>query len=330
MKNKRVSLADIAASLNMSKSTVSFVLNGKAKQFNISLQTQELVQAKAKELNYIPNYFAKSLREGKTKTIGLVLADISNAFYAELSKYTQELLYAKGYTLFIVSTNDEPEIEQQLVRDLAQRSVDAIIVAPCCNEAAVERMIQENNVPLIFVDRFGTATNDFIGIDNEMEAGKLLNRFSVQPRKVGILQPEKSDVRTIQLRTAGLVDACQKRQVSYEIVRLSEKQSIATNQMSELIQNGVDSIVPLNNKVALSTLAHIKRLNIPIPGHVRMISFDDTEAFTYFSPAITALQQPIQGLAKETVQRVLARLQDTNLEAREILLKCAFVARGSH
>ncbi|MFN6084683.1 MAG: LacI family DNA-binding transcriptional regulator, partial [Fluviicola sp.] len=78
MKGKRVSLADIADSLNVSKSTVSFVLNGKGKQFNISERTQQLILDKAKELNYVPNFFAKGLREGKTSTIGLVLSDISN------------------------------------------------------------------------------------------------------------------------------------------------------------------------------------------------------------------------------------------------------------
>ena len=131
MKAKRTSLADIAESLNISKSTVSFVLNGKGKQFNISQKTQKLILEKAKELNYVPNFFAKGLREGKTQTIGLVLADISNPFYSELSKAIQESLYEKGYSLFIVSTNDDPGMEIKLMRDLILRSVDALIIAPC-------------------------------------------------------------------------------------------------------------------------------------------------------------------------------------------------------
>ena len=118
MKGKRVSLADIADSLNVSKSTVSFVLNGKGKQFNISERTQQLILDKAKELNYVPNFFAKGLREGKTSTIGLVLSDISNPFYSEMTKAIQEKLYDLGYSLFIVSTNDDPTMELKLMRDL--------------------------------------------------------------------------------------------------------------------------------------------------------------------------------------------------------------------
>ena len=89
MKEKRTSLADIAASLGVSKATVSFVLNDKGDAFNISKEKQRLIREKAKELLYVPNYFAKSLRQGNTKTIGLVLADISNPFYAELCKTIQ-------------------------------------------------------------------------------------------------------------------------------------------------------------------------------------------------------------------------------------------------
>ena len=93
MKKKRTSLNDIAQALGVSKATVSFVLNDKGDQFNISKNKQELIKAKAIELSYVPNFFAKSLRQGETKTIGLVLPDISNPFYAEICKIIQENLW---------------------------------------------------------------------------------------------------------------------------------------------------------------------------------------------------------------------------------------------
>ena len=106
MKTKRTSLEDIAKSIGVSKATVSFVLNGKGDEFNISKEKQKLIHDKAKELLYVPNFFAKSLRQGSTKTIGLVLTDISNPFYAELCKTIQEKLHDKAYNTFIVKTND--------------------------------------------------------------------------------------------------------------------------------------------------------------------------------------------------------------------------------
>ena len=76
------------------------------------------------------NFFAKSLRQGETKTIGLVLPDISNPFYAEICKIIQEKLYAQGYNTFIVNTNDENEVEKVLMNELIQRSIDGMIIAP--------------------------------------------------------------------------------------------------------------------------------------------------------------------------------------------------------
>ena len=81
----------------------------------------------------MPNFFAKSLRQGETKTIGLVLPDISNAFYAEISKTVQEKLYDSGYNTFIVNTNDDLELEKVLMRELIQRSIDGMIIAPSNN-----------------------------------------------------------------------------------------------------------------------------------------------------------------------------------------------------
>jgi len=330
MKSKRVSLADIAESLNISKSTVSFVLNGKGKQFNISPTTQQLILDKAKELNYVPNFFAKGLREGKTQTIGLVLADISNPFYSELSKVIQESLYLQGYSLFIVSTNDDNGMEIKLMRDLILRSVDAMIIAPCNGIPELKPVLDETPIPVVFVDRIGDEFADFVGIDNAKEAGKLISLFSLKPKKVGIIHPVASDVMTIRLRIEGATEACRQQKIPYELLCLSEDPGKANAQISELIGKGVDSLVPLNNKVALSTLAALKRLDISLPEQMRMISFDDSEAFSYFAPPITALRQPIKQIGVETVARLMDRLKESTEQRKHLMMECHFVARGSH
>ncbi len=330
MKSKRISLADIAESLSISKSTVSFVLNGKGKQFNISPKTQQLILDKAKELNYVPNFFAKGLREGKTQTIGLVLADISNPFYSELSKAIQETLYAKGYSLFIVSTNDDAGMEIKLMRDLILRSVDALIIAPCNGIPELKPVLDETPIPVVFVDRIGDEFADFVGIDNARESGKLIELFSVKPKKVGIIHPIASEVMTIRLRIEGAIEACNERGIPYELLCISEDPDKANAQISEFMQKGVDSLVPLNNKVALSTLAALKRLNIAIPGQVRMISFDDSEAFSYFAPPITALRQPIKQIGVETVARLLDRLKESTEQRKHLMMECLFIERASH
>lgn len=330
MKTKRTSLADIAESLNLSKSTVSFVLNGKGKQFNISENTQRLILEKAKELNYVPNYFAKGLREGKTQTIGLVLSDISNPFYSELSKVIQEELYEKGYSLFIVSTNDDVTMELKLIRDLILRSVDALIISPCSSIPELKKILEETTIPVVWVDRIGDEFADFIGINNYHEAAMLLKRFSKTPQKVGILQPEKSGVMTIQLRVDGAKSSCEKLGISYILEGLSNSEAQNIEKIKLMIANGVDSFVALNNKVALHTFTALNKLNVKIPQDVRIISFDDSESFTYFNPPITALSQPVNGIGKETVSRVMDRLKESVESRKHLMMECSFIERGSH
>lgn len=330
MKTKRTSLADIAESLNISKSTVSFVLNGKGKQFNISENTQKLILAKAKELNYVPNFFAKGLREGKTQTIGLVLADISNPFYSELSKAIQEALYEKGYSLFIVSTNDDPGMEIKLMRDLILRSVDALIIAPCNGIPELKPVLDETPIPVVWVDRIGDEFADFVGVDNYLESTNLIKRFRTKPKKVGILHPVRSDVMTIQLRIDGTRSACEKQGVPYVLSALSDNEQASINQIESLLKDGVDSLVALNNKVALYALIALNRLKVSLPEQVRLICFDDSEAFSYFTPPITALKQPIDKIGRETVERLMERLKESTENRKHLMMECEFMERGSH
>lgn len=330
MKSKRTSLADIAESLNVSKSTVSFVLNGKGKQFNISETTQRLILEKAKELNYVPNYFAKGLREGKTQTIGLVLADISNPFYSELSKAIQESLYEKGYSLFIVSTNDDVTMELKLIRDLILRSVDALIIAPCNGIPALKPVLDETPIPVVWVDRIGDEFADFVGVDNYMESSMLIKRFSKKPAKVGVLHPKRSDVMTIQLRIDGSKSACEKQGIPFELASLTENVDESVARMKEMIDGGVDSFVALNNKVALHAINALNILKVDLPNKVRIISFDDSEAFSYFAPPVTALSQPVGEIGKETVERLMDRLKESTENRKHLMMECSFIERKSH
>lgn len=330
MKTKRTSLADIAESLSISKSTVSFVLNGKGKQFNISANTQKLILEKAKELNYVPNFFAKGLREGKTQTIGLVLADISNPFYSELSKAIQESLYDKGYSLFIVSTNDDPGMEIKLMRDLILRSVDALIIAPCNGIPELKPVLDETPIPVVWVDRIGDEFADFVGIDNSLEAAKIVANFRIKPKKIAILQPKRIEVMTIRLRTEGMIAVCEKEGIPYEVVLINEDTKDTQAKVANLLKKGVDSFVPLNNKVALQTVGALNELNCAVPKDARIISFDDSDAFAHFAPPITAIRQPIKEIGYETTARIMDRLKESTENRKHLMMECTFIARGSH
>ncbi|MGB0914622.1 MAG: LacI family DNA-binding transcriptional regulator [Crocinitomicaceae bacterium] len=330
MKTKRTSLSDIAKALNVSKATVSFVLNDKGDQFNISKEKQRLIKEKAKELSYVPNFFAKSLRQGETKTIGLVLPDISNAFYAEICKTIQEKLYAEGYNTFIVNTNDDNELEKVLMRELIQRCIDGMIIAPSNEMKDLIPILLETHIPVVFADRPGDNLADFVGVDNELEASNLIGSFRVTPKKLVAIVPQPSDVSTIQQRLDGIKKACENKGIPFESILLPSDQNEMNDVIKAQIDSGADSFIALNNKCTLRALSGLRNVKVSIPEDVRLISFDDSDAFEYMNPPISALRQPVRDIGLQSVTRIYERLKESKEPGKHFHLPCEFMARGSH
>jgi len=330
MKQKRISLNDIAKALNVSKATVSFVLNDKGDQFNISKEKQRLIKEKAKELLYVPNFFAKSLRHGETKTIGLVLPDISNPFYAEMSKTIQEQLYNSGYNTFIVNTNDDKDLEKVLMTELIQRSIDGMIIAPSNHIDDLVPILIATHIPVVFADRPGDENADFVGIDNKAEAEKIISFFSIKPKKVVTLVPIPSNVSTIQTRVKGIKSACKAAKIAFNSIDLPIEQEKIDQLIKKELDNGADSFITLNNKCTLPVLASLKKFNIEVPKNIRLISFDDNDSFEYMNPRISALKLPINDIGLKSVERLYERLKESKTPGEHFLLECVFQARESH
>lgn len=328
MQQKKVSLSDIASILGISKSTVSFVLNDKGDIYNISKETQKMILDKAKELNFVPNFFAKNLRQGKTKTIGLVVADISNPFYGELCKIIQEELYKHDYKLFIVNTNDNKEIELQLFRDLLSRSIDALIISPCNPIDNLKPTLESTHIPVVFVDRFGDNFADFVGVNNYKEAFQLIERFSEKPKSLGVFYHEVEEISTIRHRIKGVMDSCAKNDIKCELVNLNDHVGKLQTKLKNM--KGMDAAIALNNRVALPVISGLNAIKLNIPKDVRFITFDDAEVFEYMSPQISALKQPIKDIGKETVNQMLRRLSEEHVPGKCVEFSCEFMARESH
>ncbi|WP_162062793.1 substrate-binding domain-containing protein [Vibrio taketomensis] len=152
MGHKKLKLADIAALAGVSKSTVSFVLNGHAAKHRITEDTVEKVKRIAAQYNYTPSVYARALKVKKTFTIGLVIPDLANMGFANTAKALESLLRDAGYQLLIASSNDEPEQEQRVVEQLVKRQVDLLLVASSMPSEEFYHGIK-TGTPVIFFDR---------------------------------------------------------------------------------------------------------------------------------------------------------------------------------
>ena len=160
-------LDEIAALAGVSRTTASYVINGKADQYRISQATRDKVMAVVHAHNYQPDSRAASLRGGQTRTLGFILPDLENASYAKLAKRLEQGARAQGYQLLIVCSEDEPDTEKELARMLVSRHVDALLVASCLPPAdPFYREQQARSVQILAIDR-ALAADHFITVASE-------------------------------------------------------------------------------------------------------------------------------------------------------------------
>lgn len=331
MKTKRISLKDVALAAGVSKATVSLVLNGKGDELNISKECQERIKMKAHELNYVPNLFAKNLRDGGTKTIGVIIPDVSNSFYACLTKEIQKSLNEAGYSAFIVNTNEEEGQEQEIVNELLHHSVEGLIICPTNDTSVLLQLTKDSNIPIVFADRYGDETADFVGIDNFTEASNLVSCFTQKPQAIAVLLRKNSYVNTLGRRIHGVTHACKQQGISSKIIELSPMSNDENFiQIKEAIDSGVDAFIALNNLVVLDFLSVLKQLNKKIGIDIRLICFDDHSAFPYIEPPISSLRQPISEIGRHVVDRMIKRIKQDETPGEHNFRKCEFIPRASH
>jgi DNA-binding LacI/PurR family transcriptional regulator len=129
-KQKKIQLQDIASAAGVNTSTVSMVLNGRARERRISERLEKKILKVAKDLNYKPNVLAQSLRSGKSHIIGVILPDMANSTFARLGRHIEELATQEGYRIMICSSGEEDNDPESLINSLIDYQVDGIIIAP--------------------------------------------------------------------------------------------------------------------------------------------------------------------------------------------------------
>jgi len=309
---KKVSLKDIADSLGVSKALVSLVLNGKGDERGINKNTQERVRVKAKELNYVPNQYARGLRVGRTDTIGVIVPDISNAFYGKLCKAIEQEAYRKGFNLIISNTYEEVQKEKKLITDLINRNIDGLILASSFDNKNELQGLKDNDVPLVLVDRvFEELDIDSVAVSNKEGAEKAVEFlyglgvknpvcFSISPVYISSISERIKGY----LSAVKDVDKAKLLQIPHD--RIQEGVNLA---LSEFRGTDFDGIFCVNNSIAKAILKASSTQN-DLFEHVKIVSFDDIEIFDLVNPKISSIAQPIDEIGTSAVSMLIDRMEN--------------------
>lgn len=313
---KNLSITDIARQLNISITTVSFILNGKGEEKRISKAVSEKVLKLVEELNYKPNQLAKSLRTGKTHIIGLIVEDISNTFFANIARLIEEVAYKEGYRIIYCSTENDAVKTRELIGMFRERHVDGYIITPSEGiEEEVNSLLQQQ-LPVVLFDRSlpGLEAN-YVGIDNFGSAYSGARHLLDQGfARVALIT---SDSRQSQMteRQQGYEKAMadQGQAVTIHHVPFGDKKEQMVARVASFLESNpdIDAVMFATNYLAIGGLEAIRKLGLRIPEQVAVVAFDEHDIYPLYSPPITAIVQPVTGIAENLIKILLADLDKT-------------------
>lgn len=327
---KRILISDIAKALGVSVTTVSFILNDKAKEKRISESLTKRVLDYVKKVGYKPNELAKSLRTGKTKIIGLIIEDISNPFFGNIARLIETKVYEQGYRIIYCSTNNDSEKTKELIGMFNDRQVDGFIITPSEGiEETISNLIQAH-VPVVLFDRYlPNVDTDYVIADNFQGAFDATVHFNEQGYKRIGLVSLYSDQTQMRDRLGGYMKAMDqfKKQAYIKKIQLDASESEAIDELHEfVVDNRLDAVLFATNYLAITGLKSRKKHNFSLPA---LIAFDDHTVFKLHEPAITVVSQPIEEIADHIINILLLKLQGKAKSTKHLTLPCELKIRES-
>ncbi len=338
---KRTSLNDIAKQLGVSKTLVSFVLNGKAKEYRISDEICRKVMDLAMELNYQPNRIAQGLRTGKTKTFGLVIADISNPFFGKLCREIEQETARNGYRLIVCSSDENPENSRQQIAMLQQSQVDGFIISPPMNSEDQILALSKGSIPFVLIDRyFPEIESNYIVVDNFEAAYRATSHLLKLGRKKIANLTVNLNLVNMKERTDGYKQALLDHSVKIDdnlvrVLPFSHDSKDVALAIKELVGDRTDfkadAILFSTSKIGIMGIECISQLELIIPDDIAVVSFDNTDAYKICVSPVTVVGQPLREIGKTAVQILLNEIlhPEAGSKHQQIKLKTEFIVRKS-
>lgn len=332
---KSLSIKDIAVAAGVSITTVSFIINGKARDKSISEAVIKKVEKIIAEKGYKPNQIARSLRTGNSNIIGLIIEDISNSFFSRIARLIEDKAYKKGYKIIYSSTENNVEKAKDLINMFKSRKVDAYIISPIKGlEEDIQHLIADNKPVILFDRNLPDLDTNYVGADHFKATYQSVESFIKQGKKKISLVTTDIDVEQITERLAGYEKALANHGMVYNEnlvlkVHFNQEEKETMAQMEKLFHSKeIDAVLFATNYLAISGLKVLKKMGKQVGNDFGVIAYDDHEVFELHTPGISAVQQPLEEIAETVIQLILSQLSSkSKLDNQHIILPAKLIQR---
>lgn len=325
-------IRDVAKHAGVAPITVSRVLNNSG---YVSPKTRAKVEAAAQELRYVPNMLARSLRSNETKTLALVLSDITNPFWTTVARGVEDAANHHGYHVIFCNTDENAAKQEEYLTVLLQRRIDGVLLVPARSEAADVRLLLQQEVPTVVLDRRMPGADVDVVRGTSVKGSHRLIEYLLEMghRRIAVLTGPEA-VSTSDERIEGYRQALTEAGIPYDgrlILRgdFSVEGGAAAAEGFLQLDPRPTAIFATNNFLAIGALRALRAAGISVPADVSLVAFDDLPEYVV-DRWITVMAQPAYEMGKTATELLLRRINGVEKAGpQEIALPTTFICRSS-
>lgn len=316
MTNRHVTIKDIAREAGVSPALVSFVMSNRVageQLYRVNPETSKRILEVAEHLHYKPNNSARALRSGKTGTIGVVVSDIANPFFAEIARYLEDDAYHYDYNVIFGSSDENPEKFRRVVNVLLNKGVDGLILVPCAGADETLREIVASGINTVLIDRKvpGLEVSSVV-LDNRSAARVIVEKLlSRDARRIDMVS-YSMDISSTRDREQGYRDAMEAAGLSdnIHIERVAHNDyACIPDYFREARSRGVEAFMMATNTLSSLVLSEIIRNGFRVPEDYQVARFDRNSVYDFNGHGIIYVRQPVDLFAGKAMKLLMAEIR---------------------
>lgn len=324
---------DVAAAAGVSIATVSAFLNGTT---NVSPRTVERVEAAIRKTGYKRNAIARSLKMGKTHTVGLTVPHITNPFFTQVVSIIQQVFDRAGYAVMLFCTDEQLDNQDDHIRLLLDRMVDGLIVARVGDDRKFKELVDGARVPVVLIDRLCQGVNvDSVTLDNRRAVFEAIGYLiELGHRRIGFISGNV-DISTIHDRGEGYRDALDAGGLAFdpkliELGDFHQDDGYRAAMRLLMLPDRPTALFSANNPMVVGAMKAVRDLGLRCPDDISVACFDDFDWADVFEPQMTTITQPVEAIGEQAARFLLDRLSGSApAEPRAVRLQGRLIVRTS-
>jgi LacI family transcriptional regulator, kdg operon repressor len=315
---KKVTMLDVAVKAGVSKSTVSQYINNRYEFMAES--TRIRIQEAIRELGYIPNFVAKSLKQKKSSTIGVIVANILHTFSTEIIRAIEDACETSHFHMFVCNADDNPEKEREYINMLLAKQVDGLIIFPTADNMCLYEELKRSNFPVVFVDRkLEQPIYPTLMLNNEMAAELAVEELlKKRHTKIGAVS------MSISLKVSPRIERISgfKKTLAGNgilpndnwIITAERKEILPALEQLWLQDDRPEAFFATNDLSLIELLKFLRKKKVTIGKDVSVIAVDDSDFLEIAATPITAIKQPTFEIGKDAAETLFKLIAEPDLQ----------------